>query len=489
MVEPPTENHLVLRFEIIDTGIGMDQETADKLFTPFTQADNTTTREFGGTGLGLSISHRLVNLMDGKIGVDSAPGKGSKFWVEIPTTESSMNIYDDLPDLDGIAVLSVEDHPAGAKEINRTLTSMGAKVETANTFSDGLKLITKRPYDVAVIDHGLPDGDGLDLLRQTSDLRPFTGLVLYTVHDSQLIQQTTKSLGATYLSKPASRIGLGKAVKQAARQRVSPKFSGPRRLLLAEDNDTVRDVLGQQLDQFGITVDFADNGVEALSMLEDDEYGILMTDLHMPKMDGYGLVKKIRAEEEKQNLPHRPVIAITADVQLMQNQRYLSHGFDECLLKPVTIGQLQRLLMRWGIITDQKTKNKRLNNKDQKNDPGISDKKTILDRQAIARQFGGMNDMTINILQKFVDLAGQQIDDLQDGINNKEIDRVAEIAHSLKGGAHSAGAVMVGDLAAEVQKLAEKTDDPDIQKMIGVLMVLKDAYRTVSDEIDGLSSN
>ena len=176
------ENALALRFEIEDTGIGMTPEVCAKLFQAFVQADSSTTRKFGGTGLGLSISQKLVGLMGGHIGVDSVEGKGSIFWFEIPTAAASEQVKVDLPNLDGLAVISVEDHPKGAKEILSSLTSMGAKVESVPTYKEGLDLIKKRPFDVAVIDQGLPDGLGIDLLKEASQLRPLTGLILYTVH-------------------------------------------------------------------------------------------------------------------------------------------------------------------------------------------------------------------------------------------------------------------------------------------------------------------
>jgi two-component system sensor histidine kinase/response regulator len=156
-----TKKQLALRFEVIDTGIGMSEETCSRLFQSFTQADSSTARKYGGTGLGLSISKKLVDLMDGKIGVTSEPGKGSIFWFEIPTAEVSTDATTViLPKLEGISVLSVEDHPQGAREIMNSLRSMGAKIENCGTYADALELARIQRFDVAVIDQGLPDGLG-----------------------------------------------------------------------------------------------------------------------------------------------------------------------------------------------------------------------------------------------------------------------------------------------------------------------------------------
>lgn len=487
-IKPPKDG-LVLRVEVADTGIGMTDEACNRLFQPFMQADNSTTRDFGGTGLGLSICKKLVGLMGGEIGVFSTKGMGSTFWFEIPTFEVSTDQTSvELPSLDGVAVLVVEDHPRAIIEISNSLRSMGAEVESCSTYAEGLELVKRRPFDAAVVDQGLPDGYGLNLIRDINDLRPYCGLVMYTVHDDYSIQNALRSLGAVHLLKPASRAGLGEAVQGVVKQISGQKIDGPHKLLIAEDTPAVREVLQKQLDRLGIEVDFAENGKIALDMLKTGNYGILISDLHMPEIDGYGVIKRIR-DGEAEGDKRFPVIVLTADVQMAQRQTYMDLGFDECLLKPVSLAQVRRLMMRWGVLPESampKQDDVAVSAPSSEPSPSTADVPNAINIAELENMMGELDDMAIEMMGMFSEMTQPLMDDLKAAHDAQDWKQYEEVGHSLKGSARSACAVKLGDICSDIQDEAATASD---ERRAALLNAAFDEFENVKNHVIYLQEN
>jgi two-component system sensor histidine kinase/response regulator len=464
-----SEDQKGLRFEVIDTGIGMSQEACDRLFQPFMQADNSTTRQYGGTGLGLSICKKLVGLMNGEIGVYSKTGMGSTI---------------ELPSLDGMAIMVVEDHPKAIVEITNSLRSMGAEVEACKTYEEGQDLIKRRPFDVAVVDHNLPDGYGLNLIREINEIRPYCGLLMYTVHDDYSIQNALRSLGATHLVKPASRAGLGEAVQSVSKQISQQKLDGPQKILIAEDTEAVRQILDQQLRKLGIEADFVENGRLAMETLETGKYGILFSDLHMPEMDGYQVINAIRTKEKEDE--HFPVIVLTADVQMAQRQTYMELGFDECLLKPVSLAQVRRLMMRWGLLPEALPQEVQELVEKEKDIKETKNSEQAINLSELENMLGDLDEMAIEMMDMFADMTEPLMGDLQNAHDTQNWPEFSEIGHSLKGSARSIGAMAMGDICGSIQD-----DSPDASDEVRSEM-LKDAvsaFDSVKKEIQNYKEN
>lgn len=483
---PTPPDGVGLRFEVADTGIGIAAEDQARLFQPFFQTSQTTTRKHGGAGLGLSICKKLIELMNGRIGVSSEQGAGSVFWFEIPVQEVGTGINPlSLPDLDGLSVLSVDSHPQGAKEIASSLRSMGAKVESCPTYEEGIELARKMRFDVAVADQSLPDGLGIHLLQELYALRPYMGLVMYTVRDDPGLAQSLKTLGATYLTKPASRVGLGKAVERAAHIRNRPAALAHAgedcRILIVEDTASVRDILSRQCEKLDIRAEFALSGSEALALVNQHPYHLLITDLHMPEMDGYALVRAIRDRETRTGT-RMPVIALSADVMMTGRDVYLEHGFDESLVKPVTLGQLRRLLIRWGLLETKETLGQAAERPARGVQYHSSRAEPALDRDCVIAQMGAFDQSALEMLRTFVRMTDPLVTKLAAAESSQDFTTLAETAHSLKGAARSACCSQLGMLAAQIEMAAL-----DERPCANLIVAAVREFGRAREEIDGLT--
>jgi PAS domain S-box-containing protein len=360
---------MLVEFRVSDNGIGIDAETQARLFTPFTQADNSTTRIFGGTGLGLAISSQLTNMMDGEIAVQSEPGKGAVFTVRIPfTLPAEKTEADEKPSLvAGLSCLVVGGADSLARDMAAYLTHDDAMVERVTDRIAAWQWITSRPPGlcIVVIDNtGAPTP--LGELRTTA--RAGTGPDVRFVIIGRGKRRQCRVEAADHVSldaevmhrkafldavaMAAGRIkeqdlivlpgGIGAARAPLSREEARRRG---RLLLIAEDNEINQKVVQQQLRLLGQTADIADNGREALELWQSGDYSILITDLHMPEMDGYELTATIRAAESGK--AHIPIIAFTANALKGEAEHCREVGMDDYLSKPVQLANLKAMLEKW----------------------------------------------------------------------------------------------------------------------------------------------
>lgn len=437
-----------LTFVVADTGIGLSEEATAQLFQPFNQADSSTSREFGGTGLGLSISQKLVRMMGGEIAVSSRPAQGSQFRFSIPLLEAKDVPVDvEIPDLSGLTVLSLEPHPQAAREIASSLNSMGAKVETVTQVQHALGLLRRRPFDVIISEHQFDDGTGLDVIRYAAEHYPHAGLISYTSSDDPGLKQSLVTLGARYLEKPASRLRLGETVLQMSVRQAEETPGQSGKILVVEDTEAVRELFAKQFELLRADIDFAVNGLDALDKMRETNYNLILSDLHMPVMDGYGLIHEIRSREAG-GTARLPVVLLTADIQLSSSNTYMPLGFDEALLKPVSLGALRQLLIRWRIPISKDVVVKTERRSELSTSGAIS-------LRVLRDHMGELNSSMMDMLSNFPRMMRPLLGEIAQYTRNGDVLALKEAAHSLKGAARSAGAMELGNIAEHIQKSAE----------------------------------
>ena len=378
--EAESDTHATLRFNVIDTGIGIPAEVQARLFQAFSQADTSTTRRFGGTGLGLAISKQIVAMMNGQIGVQSEPGKGANFWFTAqfpkqvgPPPAAKADYNRDLFDL---RVLVVDDNATNRQILRHQIVAWKMQKGSAAGGHEALKIMraaaaSGKPYDVALLDMQMPEMDGLTLARtiKTDPAIASTHLIILTSLGHVMTQKELKEIGiAAYLVKPVKQSRLfdclvdvvGQAVADNVFVKAATPLSTPAgnagssklRILLAEDNTVNQKVALEQFKKLGHSAVAVSNGLEAVQALDDVPYDIIFMDCQMPEMDGYEATQCIRKREHEASTSGRLkarvyIIAMTANAMQGDREKCLAAGMDDYVSKPVREADLRAVLDRW----------------------------------------------------------------------------------------------------------------------------------------------
>ncbi len=365
-----------LRIEVRDTGIGIPAEARSRLFGAFEQADGSTTRKFGGTGLGLAISKKLVNLMNGEIGVESTPGVGSTFWFRIPIVGAAAQAPVEPPqvtDLRGRRVLIVDDNSTNLRLMELQCSGWGMRAVLAPSALDALEQLRRahsagERFDLVLVDQAMPEIDGLELarrIRADAQLAATPLILLSSMLETGDAARLGEAGFAASLNKPVREQRLLECVRTvmfgAHAQRASVDASPPSALpvtdghlsrtglrrrpvvLLAEDNPVNRRVAVRMLESLGYAVDVASNGLEAVEALTRREYALVFMDCHMPVLDGLEATRRVRALEKDLGR-HARIVALTASAMEDDEKRCLDAGMDAYISKPFKTADLQRVI-------------------------------------------------------------------------------------------------------------------------------------------------
>ena len=468
---------VVVEIRIADNGIGMDEETLSGLFTPFSQADVSTTRRFGGTGLGLAISRHLVELMGGEIAVQSEPGKGSTFSVRLPFVplRAGPDAAGTKPPAAGLSCLVVGGTEGLAGDLAAYLTHDGASVERAADLAAARTLMPTLPSGqwIWVIDTaGAPPP--LDELRAIARARPehspeheirFVVIGRGQRREPRVEDAAVVLVDGNVLTRGVLLKAAAVAAGRVREERKAPlhgkseaEFSPPSReearqqgrlILVAEDNETNQKVILQQLGLFGYTADVADDGRAALERWQSGDYALLLSDLHMPKMDGYQLTAAIRAAETGN--AHAPIIALSANALKGEAEHCRAAGMDDYLSKPARLADLQAMLEKWLPIAAEFMPVEPV--------PvpvaptalaavasvavDVSVLKALVgDDPAVIREF--LHDFRVS--------AAKTAAELKVACENGQAAQAGALAHKLKSSARSVGALALGELCADMEQ-------------------------------------
>jgi len=365
-----TGDAVLLRFEVIDSGIGIAPETLPNLFRKFTQADSSTTRRFGGTGLGLAICKQLVGAMGGEIAVESTPGKGSRFsfTVRLKLAAEDFTRHPAIGTvLRGYRVLVVDDNEVNRLIFRKQLGAWGMTVQTVENAGDALAALEdavhrQTPFDVALVDQMMPGMDGVELGQRIRAVPAFAGtkLILATSLGVRgLVARAEASGFAVALSKPVAQGKLFECLTQlcgvdvaaslpampAANDPVAtPPDLRPLRVLVVEDNQVNQLLATVLLGKAGHRVDVAANGLEALEAVGSRPYDVVLMDIQMPEMDGIEATRRIRAMS--QAVSGVPIIAMTANAMKGDRERLLAAGMNDYVSKPIDKAQLFQAIAR-----------------------------------------------------------------------------------------------------------------------------------------------
>jgi signal transduction histidine kinase/CheY-like chemotaxis protein len=487
-----SQKEVELLFAVADTGVGMSEETADRLFQSFTQADASTTRKHGGTGLGLVICKRLVELMGGKIGVRSTPGQGSTFWFLIPLRKSVMEVPSARRSLKGVRILTLISDEEPAARVSENLSSWGVVETAAREPAEALSKLHSTAvlgeswgYELALIDgagieqhlpnllaeirgivtrknmhivvsvrsetlaHKIKRDFGVHVLTDVLRPEPLRR-ILHRVFDVESRQFGNPDLGAEEIYDDLNVTAAGIALDHGAAVTPKGEFSG--QVLLVEDNPVNLGVVQKALSKLGLKCETAGDGSEALTRFQQQRFDLILMDCQMPVMDGYEATRQIRELENAVGRAPTAIVAMTANAMAGDREKCISAGMDDYLAKPVSLEQLRDCVSAWLATAAKMPQRAELEAavaliQEQKKMP-VLDEKVLHELREI------MDDDYLALLQTYLRNAPQLVAQVREAITRSDVEAMVLPVHSLKSSSANVGALQLSELARDAERLA-----------------------------------
>ena len=490
---------VLLWFAVRDTGIGLSEEQKKRLFTAFSQADTSTTRQYGGTGLGLAISKQLATMMGGEVGVDSAPGVGSTFWFTARLGISHTPRRELLPEaeLRGRRVLVVDDNDNARQVMNQMLRSMSFAVDVVSSGREAVAAVEQAdrdnaPYELVFMDWHMPAMNGVDACRRIQDLAlaepPHLMLVtaygreevFHQAEDAGIRDVLIKPLNASTLFEAAMRALQGSAggdLRQAAELTSTALQSlaaiAGARILLVEDNEINQEVALDLLRHARLEVDLAENGQVALDRLQANDYALVLMDMQMPVMDGVEATRQLR---RLPGLAALPVVAMTANAQAADRQRCQEAGMNDFIPKPIEPELLWQTLLKWiaprhaAAAADSDSDMATAAVSTAPAAPALDLGVAAIDPGPALRRMLGNTELYFATVRKFCRLQENTGQTMVAALDAGDWVTAQRQAHTLKSVAASIGAGRLAEQAAALEKaLAERLPRADADRHIGVI--------------------
>ncbi len=492
-VQEQSDEEVILRFSVRDTGIGIPQDALGRLFTSFSQVDASTTRRFGGTGLGLAISRRLAEMMGGRIGVYSKAGVGSEFWftARLEPRQAAGHVTRSGPEgaVAGRRVLVVDDNATSRDSLRAVLTAWGLCVTEAAGGEQAIRRVREAaaagaPLELALIDMQMPGMDGFALGRAIGSGADLCGirLVLLTPLGHHVDSERLHGDGfVASLDKPVGRAALADVVSAAlagepwhprcVTATTEPGADGPglapARILLAEDNITNQRVAAGILRRFGLRADTAANGTEVITALESLPYDLVLMDVQMPQMDGLEATRVIR-DPGSAVLDHTiPIIAMTAHAMQGDRERCIAAGMNDYVTKPVVPQALAEALRRW--LPGQEALYVRSATEGSAQPSDSPPSPPVFDRAGMMDRLEGDEELAEMVIESFLEDIPRQLQALRELLAAGDIRGAQRQAHTIKGAASNVGAEALRAVATEAELAlragAEQGADTHLQSL------------------------
>lgn len=467
-------DQVVLQFSVKDSGIGLTQEQIGKLFKEFSQADSSTSRKYGGTGLGLTISKKLTEMMNGKIWVESDPGKGSNFIFTATfglATEFEEKVLAPSIDLQGMKMLVVDNNAAAREILQETLESFSFEVSVASSGQEGIAQLEKaaqdQPYELVLMDWKMPGMDGVEaskLIKSSNKLTKIPSIIMLTAYSREEVTRQAKGIGLDgFLTKPINPSILldsilevfGKKVEKRVRRgddsqvdTEALKAIQGARILLVDDNEINQEIGNEILEQVGCYVTIANDGKEAVEKVAQSEFDCVLMDIQMPVMDGYTATRIIRKDAQFNDLP---IIAMTANAMEEDKKQAAESGMNDHVAKPIDVKQLFDVLVNWINIPEERRPEKIADNTNVLTGSIIIPELDGIDTETGLNRVGGNTKLYLKILNKFRISQADAIERIETAFNAGDNETSKREAHTLKGLAGNIGAEALQQAAQVVE--------------------------------------